>query len=154
MSDFSSLATLASALAPWLDRVVLVGGWAHRLHRMHPLARDPGHEPLLTLDADVVLPSDASLEKSDIRARLEEQFTPEYSGNDTPPVTDYRPKNEAGGVYAEFLMPLVGSEYKQGRLDATGTVGGVAATKLRYLELLTVSPWTTRSNSSPTASMN
>jgi hypothetical protein len=44
------------SLTPWLDQVVIIGGWAHRLHRLHPLAQPLQYEPLATLDADVALP--------------------------------------------------------------------------------------------------
>ena len=27
---------LVAALEPWLDQIVVVGGWAHRLYRLHP----------------------------------------------------------------------------------------------------------------------
>ena len=36
MEDF---ARLIEALHPWLDQVVVIGGWAHRLYRLHPLAQ-------------------------------------------------------------------------------------------------------------------
>ena len=39
VSDLGRFSKLAVALAPWLDRVVIVGGWAHRLHRLHPSER-------------------------------------------------------------------------------------------------------------------
>jgi hypothetical protein len=38
MSDVDSLARLVGALRPWLDHLVIAGGWAHRLHRLHALA--------------------------------------------------------------------------------------------------------------------
>jgi hypothetical protein len=44
------------AVEPWLGEVVLVGGWAHRLHRLHPRARKLDYLPLTTLDGDVAVP--------------------------------------------------------------------------------------------------
>jgi len=35
---------------------VLIGGWAHRLYRHHPLARRLAYLPLITLDGDVAVP--------------------------------------------------------------------------------------------------
>jgi hypothetical protein len=39
-------------LHPWLDQVVIIGGRAHRLYRLHSLARSLDYEPLGTLDTD------------------------------------------------------------------------------------------------------
>jgi hypothetical protein len=36
-SDVEYFARLVDALEPWLDQVVIIGGWAHRLYRLHPL---------------------------------------------------------------------------------------------------------------------
>jgi len=30
---------LLTALEPWLDQIVIVDGWAHRLYRLHPRAQ-------------------------------------------------------------------------------------------------------------------
>ena len=38
-SDVEYFARLVDALEPWLDQVVIIGGWAHRLYRLHPLAQ-------------------------------------------------------------------------------------------------------------------
>ena len=45
------------ALEPWLGKVVLVGGWAHRLYRLDPRARKLDYLPLTTLDGDVAVPT-------------------------------------------------------------------------------------------------
>lgn len=37
--EFASFAKLFESLRPWLDQVVIVGGWAHRLYRLHPFAQ-------------------------------------------------------------------------------------------------------------------
>jgi hypothetical protein len=37
VEDLRASARLVTALRPWLDQLVVVGGWAHRLHRFHPL---------------------------------------------------------------------------------------------------------------------
>jgi hypothetical protein len=43
-----SFARLIEAVRPWLAHLVIVGGWAHRLH--HPLAGKPPYLPLRTRD--------------------------------------------------------------------------------------------------------
>jgi hypothetical protein len=44
MEDAASLARLVEALRPWLGHLVIVGGWAHRLHRLHALAGAPAED--------------------------------------------------------------------------------------------------------------
>ena len=55
--EFASFARLIESLRPWLDQVVIVGGWAHRLYRLHAFAQPLRYEPLATLDADIALPT-------------------------------------------------------------------------------------------------
>lgn len=33
--ELAGFSRLITALDPWLDRVVIVGGWAHRLYHLH-----------------------------------------------------------------------------------------------------------------------
>ncbi len=55
-ADIEHFARLIEALDPWLDQVVIIGGWAHRLYRLHPLAQSLDYEPPGTLDTDVAVP--------------------------------------------------------------------------------------------------
>ena len=90
VSDLGLFGELAAALEPWLDQVVIVGGWAHRLHRLHPSARSLSYPPLVTLDADVAVPRLLPVEGRDIRERLISRgFTEEFLGRDRSPVTHY-----------------------------------------------------------------
>lgn len=141
--DVLRFGRLIEALRPCLPHVVVVGGWAHRLYRQHPLAQPVPHEPLLTLDADIVLPERAPDTTSNIRdLLLAHGFEEELSGEDTPPVAAYRPRDDDAGFYVEFLMPLTGSTVtRKGKPDVTGTVMGVTAEKLRHVDLLLASPW-------------
>jgi hypothetical protein len=59
--DYEKFAHVIEALRPALDRLVIIGGWAHRLYRKHPLAQKIIYEPLMTRDADVALPATGSL---------------------------------------------------------------------------------------------
>lgn len=61
MDDLAPIARLVDALRPWLNHLVIVGGWAHRLHRFHPWASPPAYRPLRTQDADVAFSSTAPL---------------------------------------------------------------------------------------------
>lgn len=142
MDDFAPLARLLDALRPWLGHVVIVGGWAHRLHRFHPLSHPPHYAPLRTKDADVAFSTSASLE-GDIAAALKAAgFHEDFSGEHTPPITQYRLGGDDQGFFAEFLTPLQGSGVKRnGQRDVTVAKAGITAQKLRHLDLLLVHPW-------------
>jgi hypothetical protein len=134
--------------------VVIVGGWAHRLLRYHPLAQVVPHDPLLTLDTDIAIPVKldtdvaipATLEGSeqDLRGRLKASgFEEKFLGENQPPATHYELADEHGEFYAEFLSPLIGSEYdRDGNRRATTRVAGVTSQYLRYVDVLLNSPWT------------
>lgn len=145
MDDLAAIARLIDALRPWHQQLVIVGGWAHQLHRMHPWATIPAHAPLLTRDADVAFSLDSAL-TGNLRTALEAaDFTEVLSGDHRPPVAEYRLGDDEGGFYAEFLVPLHGSGARRdGSADATVKRAGVTAQKLRHLELLLVQPWTVR----------
>lgn len=142
MDDFASFARLLGALRPWLRDLVVIGGWAHRLHRFHPLAHPPAYLPLRTRDADLAFAPGARL-AGNIGAALEEAgFQAELLGDHAPAVTHYHLGEADAGFYVEFLTPLHGGERKRGgRPDATLSKAGITAQKLRHLELLLISPW-------------
>jgi len=124
---------------------VIVGGWAHRLYWLHPLAHLPSYAPLRTRDADVAFSTSDRL-TGDIGSALKAAgFTEKLSTDHTPPVSEFVLGNEDEGFFAEFLTPLHGSGTKRnGTPDATVARAGVTAQKLRYLDLLLTHPWTAR----------
>jgi hypothetical protein len=142
-SEIEYFARLVEALDPWLDRVVVIGGWAHRLYRLHPLAQPLDYEPLATFDTDVAVPLDLPATGEQIRERLlERDFREELMGDTQPPAAHYHVESGDSSFYAEFLTPLEGSEVKHGgRRDLTARVSGVSVQKLRHLELLLQNPW-------------
>ncbi len=139
---------LITAIAPWLDRVVIVGGWAHRLYHLHPAAQHVDFPPLMTLDADVALPRTLPNDSPAMRdALVAHGFQEEFRGDDTPPVTLYHLTHSTSGFYAEFLTPLAGSEYtRSGKKKATARIAGVNSQQLRHIELLLAHPWTVALN--------
>ncbi len=144
MNDQIAFGRLISVLSPWNHQVVVVGGWAHRLYRLHQKAAAPPYQPLATLDADVAFAEGTRLE-GDIRARLlDAGFHEQLSGNHRPPVSQYTLGDDgAGGFYAEFLTPMTGSgRTRQGLPLVTVERGGITAQRLRYLDLLLAEPWT------------
>jgi hypothetical protein len=134
---------LLAALEPWLDQVVIVGGWAHRLYRLHPDAQALDYPPLSTLDADVALSPTLMTGEQGIHARLLAfGFEEEFFGETRPPATHYHLGGESSGFYAEFLTPLVGSEYDRKRKrKMVMEVAGASTQQLRHIELLLNSPW-------------
>jgi hypothetical protein len=143
LSDLGSFSRLVAALVPWLDRVVIIGGWAHRLYRLHPHAQAVEYAPLTTLDADVAIPAELPTTTEDIRQRLLAQgFTEEFLGDDQPPATHYRLGDQASGFYAEFLTPLHGGDYdRKNRRKATTRIAGVTSQRLRHVDVLLADPW-------------
>jgi hypothetical protein len=134
---------LIAALEPWLDQIVIVGGWAHRLYRRHPDAQALDYPPLSTLDADVALSPTLMSGAMDIHARLLAfGFKEEFFGEARPPATHYHLGGETSGFYAEFLTPLVGSEYdRKQKRKVIIQVAGASTQQLRHIELLLNSPW-------------
>jgi hypothetical protein len=124
------------ALSPYRADIVLIGGWAHRLSRLHALAQSLDFEPLVTQDVDLVIPSRVVPREEDLGTLLTKAgFTERLFGEHNPPVTRYE-LGEEPGFYAEFLTPLVGRPRA-----ATSAVAGVTAQPLRYLDILMIEPW-------------
>jgi Nucleotidyltransferase len=143
VQDLSAFRRLLAALEPWLDQVVIVGGWAHQLYRLHPYAQELNYPPLTTLDTDVAVPTELRVGEQDLRERLlAEGFTEEFLGDDHPPATHYHLGQETSGFYAEFLPPLTGNAYdRKNKRKATMEIAGIASQQLRHIELLLFHPW-------------
>ena len=142
-SDNAQFARLIVALEPWLTQVVIIGGWAHRLYRLHPSAQHIEYLPLTTLDTDIAVPARLKVIDTDVRERLiANGFEEERLGQDQPPATHYRLGDAKTGFYAEFLTPLFGAEHgRDGKPKATRRIAGVVSQQLRYLEVLLLAPW-------------
>ncbi|MGH9860024.1 MAG: hypothetical protein ACRD5F_08390 [Candidatus Acidiferrales bacterium] len=67
---------LILALEPWLNQVVIIGGWAHRLYRLDPRAQALSYAPILTLDTGVAIPAKLEVTTQDIRERLARAAVP------------------------------------------------------------------------------
>lgn len=141
MDDFAAFARLLDALSPWLNHLVIVGGWAHRLYRFDRLAQPPAYRPLTTKDADLAFAPNAPLTGDIGAALLAAGFDQELSGEHIPPVTEYKLGGEEQEFFAEFLTPLFGDGLKRDDTDdVTIKKAGITAQKLRYLDLLLISP--------------
>ena len=141
--DQEELVRIVTAMRPYLDQLVFVGAWCHRLLQFHQLATPPAFEPLMTEDADVATPDrlpprtvslDTALKEGGFRARL--------SGDGNRPVTKYYPNGDENGLYIEFVSQLQGSGYtRDGEPNDVVAVSGVTAQRLRHVDLLLLEPW-------------
>lgn len=142
MEDLANFARLVEAIRPWLPHLVIVGGWAQRLHRFHPLATFQEYQPLRTRDVDLAFSLNAPLQGDLSEALKQAGFEEELSGEHTPPVAHYYLGDKDAGFYAEFLTVKQGSGLKRdGKPDLTVSKAGITAQKLRHLELLLAEPW-------------
>lgn len=89
------------------------------------------------------MPATLEVREQELRDRLTRaDFKERFLGDDQPPATHYELGEGGGAFYAEFLTPLIGSEYdRKGNRRATAQVGGITSQNLRYVELLLDSPW-------------
>lgn len=141
-NDDAQFERLVGALRPWLPELVVVGGWAHRMHFRHPSAGRPTFGPVTTRDADVAFASNARLRGDIAKALSDAGFREELTSDQVPPIAQYRLGADDQGFYVEFLAPQTGSGIRRdGREDATVYKAGVTAQRLRHLEVLLLEPW-------------
>ena len=124
--DLAAFARLIEVVRPWSKDLVVVGGWAHWLYRLHDTSNVPSYQALQTRDADLAFslkaPPDGDIGTALKRAGFHER----RSGEHVPPVTRYQLGEGDLGFYAEFLVPLYGSATKRdGSPDATVAASGV-----------------------------
>src|SRR4051812_22250061 len=102
--DQEEFVRIVTALGPYLDQLVFVGAWCHRLLQFHQFAATPGFDVLMTEDADVAIPDwlpsrsvtlDEALTNGGFKASL--------SGDGKLPVTKYYPNGDENGLYIEFV---------------------------------------------------
>lgn len=137
------------AFHPYLDRLVLVGGFAVRLYEHHPRAVSTATRVLRTFDADFATPPQLPRRGRSLGALAEAAgLRPDFRGDRIPPVMRFvlaRSDRRAGEeeYSLEFLTPLTGPPVERGgRVTVTTEVqAGVTAQRLRYLDLLFEAPW-------------
>lgn len=141
--DHKYFLELAKAVEPYLDQLVFVGAWCHRLLRFHPLATPPAFVPLMTEDADIATPERLQAKSPSLAEALTTGgFRVEMSGDGKLPVTKYYPKDAETGPYVEFIAPLRGSGYtRAGQPNDLLAASGITAQKLRFVDLLLFEPW-------------
>ena len=127
------LGRVLRAFRPYLDTLVLIGGFAVRCYALHPRAVPTDIEVLRTFDADFALPPQVASVGDQTLAALAAAagFAPEFRGDLVPsvmkflPIATHGPKpGGAPPVYLiEFQTPLVGrADDPAGRPLVTATV--------------------------------
>lgn len=98
------------ALEPILEDVLVVGGWAHRLHREHPLADASDEAPVQTSDCDIVFglksPAPQGLDLQ-VRFRLA-GFDYEHTGTELQESGVFRSRTDPAFT-VQLLVPRRGS---------------------------------------------
>jgi hypothetical protein len=147
----SLLVRVVDALGEYRGDIVVTGGLAPVLYRVHfqPVESDP--EPLLTTDVDFVVPNDLPYRHNEsLRSRFEANRLRIFvSRGVTPnrPNKQFVQKSEdnekrVSPVHAELLTPLLGSRTERdGEPKSPMEVqDGLTAEALRYLDLILDSP--------------
>lgn len=114
-------------LQPYLDDIVIAGGWVPYLYAAHG---EPSQEAvaLKTRDLDLAVPSAIPERGHTIDQLLTEaDFTCERRSLDTPPVTRYVAAHEGDEVEIEFITIARGGE-----LGVRIVQSGLTAQELRY----------------------
>jgi hypothetical protein len=135
-----------TAVTPYADSLVCIGGCANALYRHHPLAAKPWPTYLGTMDADWAVPQRLSVPANGkpISALMEEAgFVADMLGVAKKPVVKFRPQEPGLSAEIEFLCPLSGVKGGRGArtLVSTEVQPGLYAQPLRYIELLLCRPW-------------
>ena len=134
------------ALEPYLDQLVLCGGWVPYFYRRLPGLSQPAHGPLLSHDFDVVAPLELQERGgTTLHARLMERDFVTIRGRATEVVFYQHARwgnADLAPVYGEFLTPLIGGETdRSGNARVLHAVQrSVTAQLLRYLDLLLHEP--------------
>ncbi|MBI3185278.1 MAG: hypothetical protein HYZ28_24330 [Myxococcales bacterium] len=137
MTDRELLVRFLEALGPASSEILVIGGWAHRLLCLHPLAVRSGLQPLVTKDVDVLFSGPRT--SVDISSRLSAagfSMRPK-PGDERPAVADYVHPAYPGAPI-EFLTPEPRSRRPP---PPTRDIGGVSASTIKGLDVLLVSPW-------------
>lgn len=141
-AELQALASSLAALGPYLEDVVLVGGWAHRLFHLHPWARPREFAPLATNDVDFAVPARTPPRESTLSSLLAAAgYEARHKSIHTrPPLVRYQ---RADGVMIEFVADLKGSAHdRKGNAKDVLEVAGITAEQLRFVYPLLVRPWT------------
>jgi hypothetical protein len=140
--DRKMLVRALRAVEPALRDIVLVGGWAQRLHAHHPLAAADARA-LHTVDADLFVPKPSSNNAIRNESLRNAGFEIRPSGDESPPTTRYALSHEGHKLDLDFLAHRAGaSRDRRDRSCATIHVGEAVAQRLPFMEVMSHETWT------------
>jgi hypothetical protein len=140
-AELHALAGSLDALGPYLEDLVLVGGWAHRIFHLHPWARPLAFAPLATNDVDFAVPARTAPREPTLASLLAAAgYEARHKSIHTrPPLVRYQ---RADGVMIEFVADLKGSAHdRKGNSKEVLEVAGITAEQLRFVYPLLARPW-------------
>ena len=151
MTEVKFLYKILRIIEPYLQDLIIVGGFASLLYSAHEKAENSDNSPLITYDVDLASEGHIPIkgEKSIHESLEEEGLKCGLVGRfELPIVKYYQTEKSDSEFYVEFLAPLFGSEIKRnGKLDLTREIQkDLPAQKLRYLDLLLHHTWTIHSS--------
>ncbi len=123
-------------LQPYLDDIVVAGGWVPYLYAAHQPPSDEA-VALKTRDLDLAVPREVPEREKTIDQLLDEaDFACEFRSRGTPPVTVYLATHAGDEVEIEFITTAQGAD-----LGVHTVQGGMTAQELRYVDLLLEHTW-------------
>ena len=151
----ADLGRFLDAVGPYVDDLVLIGGWTPYFYRFLPDLRRPDHEPILTKDFDLVSPGSLPERGTGtLDERLRAAGFVVHESRD-PVVLRYQDRRfgarDLAPIHFEFLTTLTGpARGRRGQARQTRDVKrGLPAQALRYLDLLRHEPLIVRTAEVP-----
>ncbi|GAB4252812.1 MAG: hypothetical protein Kow00129_13680 [Thermoleophilia bacterium] len=127
------------ALRPYLDDIVVAGGWVPYLYAAH-LPPSEESVALKTRDLDLAVPREIPRRGKTIDQLLDDaNFTCEFRSLGHPPVTVYLAAHAGDEVEIEFITTAQGAD-----IGVRKVQDGLTAQELRYVDLLLERTWSLR----------
>lgn len=126
-----------SALKPYLDQLVLAGGWVPYVYSKMYL-NGVAQDPLLTRDFDAVVPRHGFREpNASLNAIIKDAgYEYEFASISNPPVVKYvKTLSDKTKVEIEFITD------EPGNREGVKEIGSISAQALRNVGILTDNPW-------------
>lgn len=138
MNDVDPVLTRGlSAIEPYLDVVVVAGGWVPYLYELLYDATNTGRSPR-TRDIDLAIPRSVPVRGVSIDQMLvAADFECRYTSVTVPPVTKYLAIDDGQEVEIEFITDAPGA-----RQEVVTVQSGLTAQELHYVGLMLADPWT------------
>lgn len=125
-----------SAIEPYLDKVVIAGGWVPHIYELVYDATRAGKSPR-TRDIDLAVPRTVPLNGMSIdKLLMAANFECRFHSVDTPPVTKYVALDGDQEVEIEFITDAPGSSQASINVQSDLT-----AQELHYVSIMLENPW-------------